>query len=188
MNKFVIVTEGNHDVAILKAILNLNENDNVEFFPAGGWSSADSYARSVLIHGDKKVALVLDADTTDPIMVQDKKKFLNRSLGDIASSAKWKVFMPEPAIEVLLFRDRRVIETLLRHSISEVDFVRASFAPKAVLKELFKGKNLQDIYDEDLRRLDLSQLREISLIKELMTFLKPKRNEVAHGKRASLVA
>ena len=188
MNKFMIVTEGKQDVALLKAILNLDDDDNVEFFPAGGWSSADSFARSVLIHGDKKVALVLDADTTDHVMAQDKKKFLNRSLGEIASPTNWKVFMPEPAIEILLFKDRRVIEAVLGRPISDVDFTRAAFTPEAVLEELFKGKDLQDVYNEELRGLDLSPLREISLIKELMAFLKPKGREIAHEKRASLVA
>lgn len=188
MNKCIVVTEGKIDIAILKAILKPDEDDNVEFFPAGGWSSADSYSRSVLVNGNRNVALVVDADTTDANLAEERRSFLHRSMGAIASSSKWIVIVIEPEIEMLLFKDRKVIEALAGRSLSETDCVRASFTPKAVLKELFAGKNLVDIYENDLPNLNLNQIREATPIQELMTFLKLNRKSATQGKRITVAA
>ena len=187
MNKCIVVTEGKIDIAILKAILNPAEDDNVEFFPAGGWSSADSYARSVLINGMRNVALVVGADTTDANLVEERRSFLHRSMGAIAFSQKWKVVALKPKIEMLLFKDRKVIEALAGRPLSETDFVRACFTPKEVIKELFADKNLADVYETDLPKLNLNQIREATPIQELMTFLKLNRTSATQGKK-SMVA
>ena len=131
MSQFTVVTEGKQDVALLKAFLDVtDDNTNVRFVAAGGWSSADALARSFLAHGDTHVALVVDADTTDPNLVEDRKRFLHRSLSEIPSSAMlWKVFVIEPEIEKLLFEDRSVVEALVG-TISDTEFISASFEPR----------------------------------------------------------
>jgi hypothetical protein len=184
MNRFTVVTEGKHDVALLKTLLNItDDNTNVKFVAAGGWSSADSLARSYLIHGDTNVALVVDADTTDPSQVEDRKRFLHMSLGEISSSAMWKVFVIDPEIERLLFEDHDVVEALVGRPISDTDFVSASFEPKAVLQRLLHGQSLTEVYNRILGRLDLSRIRKATPIPELLAFINREGSKTASRRR-----
>src|SRR5258708_32327690 len=110
MRHSTIVTEGEQDRLLLQALLNIEADDpDIRVMAAGGWSSADSLARSFLVRGEDNVALVVDADTTDPDLVEERKRFLLRSLGSLSSSADWRIFVIAPEIEALLFRDRNVV-------------------------------------------------------------------------------
>ena len=80
-----------------------------------------------------------------------------------------------------------MIEALAGRPLSETDFVRACFTPKEVIKELFADKNLADVYETDLPRLNLNQIREATPIQELMSFLKLNRKSATQGKK-SMVA
>ena len=172
MSRFTIVTEGEQDVALLKALLNVPDNDaNVTFIANRGWSSADTYARSLLIRGDTNVVLVVDADSTDPNLVEHRRRFLHGSLGEIASSCLWKVYVIEPEIEGLLFKDRAVVEALVGHPISDTDFIAATWEPKAILQRLMHGKSLTTVYDSRLGDLDLSGIRKVHPIPEILAFL-----------------
>ena len=50
MKRYTVVTEGPQDVLILRTLLGADATrDEVQFISAGGYSSADSLARSILI-------------------------------------------------------------------------------------------------------------------------------------------
>jgi hypothetical protein len=173
MSKFKIVTEGLQDVVFLEILLNISSNDpNVELVAAGGWSSAESLARSFLVRTGSNVALVVDADTTDPNLIEDRKRFLSRSLGEISSPSAWKVVVIAPEIEVLLFEDRKVIEELVGHPISDTDYTSGLYEPRAVLRRIFKNKPLAEVYRSRLPKVDLDRIREIPSIRELQSFMK----------------
>ncbi|MDQ2730889.1 MAG: hypothetical protein M3Y56_04455, partial [Armatimonadota bacterium] len=179
---FTVVTEGLHDVALLQAILNISSEDpKIKFVAAGGWSSADSLARSYLVSGGTKVVLVVDADSSDTNQVEARRNFLKGSLGEIASPTMWTVVVIAPEIEALLFQDRKVIEAIAGRPVSDTEFVTGSFEPKRVLQQLLRGKPLTEVYTRMLKDLDLTRIMEASPIRELQSMIKG--SEIKNGSR-----
>ena len=109
-----IVTEGADDEAILKAILSdpTKNQNNYRIVSAGGKSSAESYARSLLATGKGPVALVVDADTTEEWRSNELQRALDRSLSEVASGSDFKVIVIRPEIESLLFLNRELLSDI----------------------------------------------------------------------------
>ena len=182
MNHYTIVTEGEHDRLLLETLLDIAPVDSrIRVVAAGGWSAADSYARSLLMHNTENVALVVDADSNDPHLVENRKRFLRGSLGEISSTKERKVFVIAPAIEAILFHDRKALEDAAGHSLSDIELVRAEFEPKKVLLEVFKTKTLTEAYRAKLPDWDLSLIKRLPEIEELRRFLQESRELAGAG-------
>src|SRR5207244_323692 len=98
------------DATLLRWLLADVANDpHVEFSAAGGWSGADSFARSLRIVGRGSVALVVDSDTTDSNLVEERRRFLQHSLREVRPGNDFLVVVIAPEIEGLLFRDRELL-------------------------------------------------------------------------------
>ena len=176
--KTVVVTEEDSDVLLLRALIGEKSN-TIEFVKSGGWSAADSLARSYLVDGQHDVALVVDAASYDPRMVEEKRRFLTQSLASVALRTRWQVFVIAPEIEVLLFKDRYLLEELLHRSLSESDFQEGKFEPKKVLKRLLPGQRWAWFFQERVPKLDLTPLQGQAEIARLKRFLIGTRKRVA---------
>lgn len=174
MKRCIVVTEGPTDVLLLQAVLRIPEDDPwVQFQAAGGWSAADSLARSYLANGAGDVVLVVDADTIDPQGIEERKQFLRHSLAEIASAARKLVVVMVPALEVVLFADRSLLETLVGREVSEVDFVRGQYEPVKVLQSLLGNEPWSHAFARRLPYLDLDAVRSLAPLRELQDFLAP---------------
>jgi hypothetical protein len=172
MKRSIVVTEGPSDVILLRSISGIAADDpHIEFRAAGSWSSADSLARSALVRGRGDVALVVDADANDAERVKERKRFLDESLHSIASPFQSRAFVIVPEIEGLLFQDRTVVEALIGHKITDLEFIHGQYEPKKVLEALLQGKSRLQVFQSQLQQIDLSPLRELPVIKELQDFL-----------------
>lgn len=179
MNRRVtIVTEGEADRLLIGALLDVPDK-HVNIVVAHGWSAADSVARSLLVRDNADVALVVDADTSDSVFARERERFLKRSLGEIASSSRWQVFVFVPTIEVLFFDHPAVLRELVGHDLTDQDIIRGRFEPKRTLEELLPKKSIINTYRENLTTLDLSELRRAPKIEELRRFLESASKEEA---------
>ncbi len=169
--KTVVVTEGESDILLLKALLG-EASATAEFVKAGGWSGADSLARSYLVDGQHDVVLIVDADSYDPQRVEERKRFLTHSLASVALRTRWQVCVIAPEIEVLLFKDRPLLEALLDQPISEATFQQGQFEPKKVLMRLLAGQSRTQIFRERLPKFDLTTLQNQTEIENLRRFLR----------------
>lgn len=114
MKKYKVITERKEDALLLRALRDIAAHDTqITVESTGGWSVADSYARSVLVMNEADVALVVDADSTDPSVVEDRIRFLHHSLSSIPSHKKFHITVIEPDIVSLLFQDRFLLEELI---------------------------------------------------------------------------
>jgi predicted ATP-dependent endonuclease of OLD family len=168
-----VVVEGPTDQAILEAVLR-KENGRLPmtFVVGGSWSSAESLARSLLMVRDKPVALVVDADTADEPFVQERRDFLLQSLGEVAPSARWRVCLFVPTIEILFFVDPDLELPLFGKKLSAEDRIEARFRPKAVLERVLRERKLS--FDELLKRFrqaDLMHLQDTPPLPELREFV-----------------
>jgi hypothetical protein len=178
MNEPMLITEGQDDVTLLRSILDDGAMSAIKYISAGGWSGADALARSYLTDPDVRVAVVVDADTLDANGAAERKRFLERSLGQIAPHSRWCAVVVVPEIEALLFENRSMIEGLLGKPVDPTEFVRGKYEPKTVLSELMPGVRLNHLYSR-LASVDLSALRNRPEIEELSRFLLNKRRKVA---------
>lgn len=172
MGRYVLVTEGPTDAVILRSILKISPDDPcIIIEAAGGWSSADSYARTVLVENEADVALVVDADSTDPNIIEDRKRFLQRSLGSIPTRKKFRIVVIEPDITYLLFKDRTVLHQLVGRPVEDTDYVAASFDARRVLTRLLGPGNAMQILRDRLAEVDLSFLANDPVLRDLKNFL-----------------
>ena len=176
--KMVVVTEGESDVLLLRALVG-QQTDDTEFVKAGGWSAADSLARSYLVNGQHDVALVVDADTHEATTADERRRFLTDSLGSVALRTRWQVFVLIPQIEGVLFEDTNVLASLVNRTVSERDVYEGHFGPKRVLTRLTGRKPLAPLLQERLPKIDLTPLHSVPEIQHLRQFLMGARKKVA---------
>ena len=142
--------------------------------PAGGESPAVSLARTYLATDDCRVALVVDADTTDSGKVAEQSLILEESLGLAGPRERFLVLQAVPAIEAWLFADEALAREVFGSSLSDRAVYRARFEPKAVLKEILAGQAEAGGADPLARLLeshDLTRLAGCEPVSKLRDFL-----------------
>ncbi|MCX6378733.1 MAG: hypothetical protein NT023_04545 [Armatimonadetes bacterium] len=186
MNRCVVVTEGETDARILRPLLKLPSDDNsVKVTVAGGWSSAESLSRSILMNGKKDVVLVVDADASDDERFKERVNFhKERMEGVDTRTSKWLVVVVKPEIEVLFFRDRDTLEAFVGRIVTDEEYFRGQYEPRRILKALLGEKSLAD-FETRLTPQILESLRNQPEIQMVVNFLKqqgytPDTPQVAH--------
>jgi hypothetical protein len=106
-----------------------------EAVAAGGRSSAISLARSYLSFPRQWVALLLDADTSDPVQVREERDILNSSLATFGGDRRYGVFLAVPAIESALFNPQ-VARAAFGRKLGRLAMVRGKFEPQNMLVDL----------------------------------------------------
>ncbi|MCP4695391.1 MAG: hypothetical protein GY862_00880 [Gammaproteobacteria bacterium] len=166
--KAYIVTEKKIDSQILKKLLPPEHTQHIVFVPAGGRSSAKSLARSILANRKCPVALVMDADTTNSQVTEERYQIVSDLLRSAASDVPSEVFLIVPEIEILLFEDRDFLQKLVGNKISDEVWSIAKFTPEKTLKSLLKTKNIASFIDEIE---DISVLQRSQVLREIDSFL-----------------
>ncbi len=144
-----VVAEGKTDTLVLQHLLEpeVPRGDaRVRIIGAGGWSLADSTARTILAVHREPVALVVDADATSPDRVDERRQFLEWSLRSVASSPSlFRVFLFVPQMEALFFEGdipkqlRRHFKPGVRYPLTAEMKLEAKYAPRRVLEEVGLG-------------------------------------------------
>jgi len=175
MIKCYLVAEGPSDVKLLSALLaDIVAPEEVKIVNAGGQSSAISLARTFLVTSSEAVALLVDADATDPGRVSEFQAELEGSLADVAPRRRFGVFLAIPSLEVFLFEDQAGLNNEFGDALSPELIMQSRYEPKAVVKRLLATQNRP--YNPTtqaslVERLDGDRLREAPVIKDLMRFL-----------------
>ncbi len=182
MKPYQVVTQSQANVLLLQAILNIPDDDpQIEFVAAGGWSRVDSYARTLLIEDKANVAVVVDADTTDPNNVDSRRRFLHRSLGEVKIHRNFHVAVIVPEIEALLFQEHSILKHFVGKPVSDTDIVSANWEPKKVLGRILPSYNDAQFFQSRLSGIDLSPLANNASMEKLKTFL-------SHSRQAATAA
>lgn len=135
-----------------------------------GQSGSLALARTVLATTSDRVAVALDADSTDSEKVQSKRSELLSWLSSFASAGRCQVFLFSPSIDALFFEP----------AISRMLFprARAETAPWAFLdhKRLFRERVLRSKtllqFLDDLSEPVLSGLRADAVVAQIREFLR----------------
>jgi hypothetical protein len=131
-----IVVEGALEGEIIKQMLRCRGVKNARVFVSQGKSSAQSLTRSLLGVKQLPVALILDADETDPGKVEEQGRRLEVLLNMVAPRKEWELLLMVPEMEAVFFQVPGLLELIGLPSPSPVQQERAQYKPKHVLDEL----------------------------------------------------
>ena len=169
-----IVCEGHSDVELLQRVLPKDLLNGVEIVAAGGLSAIKSLSRSLLVRRQAPVAIVADADSIAPDVIQERQSSIEELVESVAIDTPVKVILAVPSIEVIFFQDKRLLSRLLGYEPSQEMLNLAISQPHAVLKQLFMqshgGYSLAQMIAQ-LTGEDLQILRHTPVIQEIIQFL-----------------
>lgn len=169
-----LVLEGEVDKLIVERLLPGDVIQATEIVVAQGSSSAQSLATTLLGVRRRPLALVVDADTTNPSAVQERVDLLRYLLRQAAGNVPYAVFVAVPEVEVVLLYDRPLFERLVGKQLSDLEWRLAVLSPKEAIKDIAGSPASIDTINAIVKRLtdeDVEVLRQHPLIKELNDFL-----------------
>lgn len=168
--KAYIVCEGNSDKKLLEAILPKELLKDVEIVAAGGLSAIKSLSRSLLVRRQVPVAIVADADSVDPDLIQERIKSIEELVKGVAVDTPVKVILAIPALEIIFFQDDLLLSRLLGYKPSEDLLSLSTSQPYQVLRDLLYPSTYRSTIDR-LTGDDLDILRKAPVIQEIINFL-----------------
>ena len=169
-----IVCEGSSDVELLQRILPKELLNGVEIVAAGGLSAIKSLSRSLLVRRQAPVAIVADADSIAPDVVQERLSSIEELVKSVAIDTPVKVILAVPSIEIIFFQDKHLLSRLLGYKPSQEILNLAVSQPHSVLKQLLaqsNGKYHQSHLLAQLTNDDMQILRNHPVIQEIIQFL-----------------
>ncbi len=171
--KAYVVVEGMTDAAILRALLPVDLMQHVALTPAGGRSNITSIARTLLVSRRKPVAILVDTDSVDERIIQDRLRSTQELLKAVAGGIPTRVILLIPSIESIFFAGG-VLPKFYGDPLPEEVRVLARSSPKEALERLFARpggpKNLQALRD-NFGDDELAAIRATLPIRELIAFL-----------------
>jgi 5S rRNA maturation endonuclease (ribonuclease M5) len=172
MNKDIaIITEGEFDAKILQRLLKDKRfKIKYEVIPANGYSSALSKVKSLMTVGNKRIILLLDADTTEESELKHKEDFVNSYVNTNLNKDNFKAFWAVPEFEIIFLSNKKFITELTRKSVSSDVLEIGKTAPKRTLETISSKKR-----DQYMSLLDKKEVRDeffkTGLVKEIADYL-----------------
>jgi hypothetical protein len=181
-----VVTEGEAEAALIRQVLRSADVDDVYVAPAGGRSAAMSLAKTIVMKRDRPVALVLDAETSDPDRVREQQQIVQDIIAVGPTVAPLRVFLAVPEVEAVFFADLPTTNRLLGQPQLKKKPVEAEARPKAALQKLLgthhKPKELADFFgtvDQEAARA----LAQHEPFRSLVSFLRAPESDATSTSR-----
>jgi hypothetical protein len=175
-----ILCEGSEDVQLLRTILPSPLLTEVEIAAAGGISSIKSLARSLIVRRQVPVAIVFDADSKVPELIQERIKDIEEIVECVSIDTPIKVLAFAPTMESIFFQDTHLLSELIGFNPSQDILNLALSQPKKALDELLsqsdkvsdRSQLIGQLTHENTENLQMNPVIQ-GLISFLQTVRKP---------------
>jgi hypothetical protein len=182
-----ILTESTFDAALLATVLTEDDLREASIRAVDGQSSIYSVARTFLAVRQEPVAVVIDAESSDPRAVSRRRDAAEEVIGDVASGVPYRVIVAVPEMLVLLFRRPELLRRVFGNVVTDHLLELAEADPRKALRKLDPSAA-----DDELRfrvlqamdRDDTDALQRSDLIQELTTFLRSTRRRAEEAATA----
>lgn len=155
------MVEGETDRVLLEHVLHAwVPSQTFDLVAAGGRSSAISLARTLLATTDRRVAAVVDSDTTDADRVSGQRGDLEASLASVGAVDRFRIILARPELEVVWFETPEASALLGTH-LPEEWRVRAQFEPKLALEQILHSSAENQAAKELVRFLKGTNLKPL---------------------------
>lgn len=172
MTEQYFVVEGVFDRILLEKILPPEFVSKTKFIMGEEHNAAISKARSILVASERPVYILLNSDTTDPYLADEKKDYADQMLRQVSASDRFKILLSIPETEILLFHDKSVFESLFSIKVGEQQWNYAKSEPRRTLSELLNNSDVDHILDILNNRLTddlLEKLRKNEIIQNIIS-------------------
>ncbi len=132
--------------------------------------SLDSISSTILVDKRVPVAVVASANTDDESLIYEHQDFLQYSLRQVAAHLPFKVLFVVPAIETVFFQDQPLLEQLVNHKFTELEWEFAKYHPKKSLT-YFLGENPLSVMLNKLTDKAIAVWQQHPFVIELVEFL-----------------
>lgn len=171
-----VVTEGETEAGVIRLLLQGEmpaAMPSVSVRGAGGRSSADSLARSLLAVRQEPVALVVDADADSPHEVSERRRFLEQSLLQVANRPLWRVILMVPQFERIFLHTSVVfLSRLIGRQLSSREYAEGRRRPKEAMLRWFGSESYPKSMLVRLRSINsLQPLLAVTEIRQLTAFV-----------------
>jgi hypothetical protein len=173
MKQVYILVEGSADAEFLQRLLPPEVLKDAEIVVAGGSSGIPSLAHTLLVRRKKPIAVVMDADSIDSDMIDERQTGTEDRAAD--ASVPVKVIVAVPEIEAWFFAAPEAIERVLGEPVPNELIALGKRDPRGVLLQLAeKSKTKWDsrravgLLDDH----DVERIRALPEVSELSSFLK----------------
>jgi hypothetical protein len=133
-----VVTEGRIAKALLDRLLAEEvARGEVSVSAASGVSAASSLARTIVANRYEPTVLVIDADSSDPGTVGERRSYYTYSLESISPGVPCRVVLAVPVLEAIFFQAEGLVEEALEiPPLADAQRMEARYAPVTVLRTL----------------------------------------------------
>lgn len=172
MTLHVLVESNTAAILLAKALHREQAGGLVEIRASGTSSSLFAAARTLLAVRNEPVALVLDADSTDPAAARRRRQDAAEVIGATADAAPLRILVAVPALEALLFLRPAAVARAFPEAEALVTLGRLS--PRDVLARLDPARDGVRAALELIKALDdedVAALREEPPLLDLLAFL-----------------
>lgn len=169
-----IVCEGISDVELLQRVLPKELLNDVEIVAAGGLSAIKSLSRSLLVRRQVPIAIIADADSVAPDLVQERLNSIEELVKSVAIDTPVKVILAVPSIEIIFFQDSNLLSRLLGYEPSQEMLSLATSQPHKALREMLSQSQRdyrQSPLFQQLTHEDIETLRKTQVMQEIIHFL-----------------
>jgi hypothetical protein len=165
--KTYLITEDNTDAAILESILSALGLNEVVVVGAGAKAATMSLARSVAAARRLPVAVVMDADTTNDMLMQQEQEYFRGYMNVVIGPDRSQLFQAVPTLGEALFPSARDFEAIFGTRVPEADRKQFKRDRDAFLRQWA-------LTDHDVSRINATKARkalEGSGLRGLVDFL-----------------
>jgi hypothetical protein len=174
MTKAYVLVEGPPAAELLRRLLGAEATNDVQFVIAGSHPHLPSLARSLLVRRRKPVAVVMDAESVAPEVIQERRENTEELLRLAAGAVPMKVVVAVPALEASFFAAPALLERLFQKKVPPELVVLGRRDPVGVLQELAARTGRPWDTTKALQALDardIEQMRAEPAVRELSGFL-----------------
>ena len=173
MNRVYVLVATASDAAFLRAILPPELLANAEVVSAVRSGAIASLARSLIVRRNCPVAVVMDSDSINPEVAEERRQSTEGLIRAAHASIPVKVVAVVPTIEVWFFASPKLIERVVGGGVPEL-LALGTRDPKGVLQQLAKSnQKTWDIFGaiKALDAADIELIRAVPEVVELSRFL-----------------
>jgi hypothetical protein len=172
MKRAYVVVKGPSDADFLRKVLTAQEQEEVEFVPAG--NGFRSLARSLLVRRRVPLLVFMDSDSLNPDLIEERRGSTEEFIKYAAGSVPVKVVVAVPEVESCFFAAPEVIERVLGEKVP-ANLVRLGERdPKGVLGEYALAGNHKWDMQQAIMAMepkDIERIRALPAIQEVTEFL-----------------
>jgi hypothetical protein len=172
--KVFVVVEGPSDVAVLRALLPIDELGTCDFVPAGGRVALSSIARTLLVKHHRPLAVLFETGTLEASAIREAHVTLDELVHAVAGETPVVTIPCIPELEAIFFEAPAILKRLFPQFDQHFFLMFAKTRPKEALTFLFKNGSgpttLPQLLD-GLTSDDVEQLRLVYPIQKLMSFI-----------------